>query len=53
MNMLAMNKNNFITCDQSLIELLVAFEASNLILTTKYFIDTMLSQTCESLKIKI
>ena len=54
MNMIAKDNQPFsITSDQGSIELLVALEPCYLIPSFKYFTDTMLPQTYESLKIKI
>ena len=52
MNMIAMDNQPFlITSVQGSINLLAALEPGHLILSTKYFTDTMLPQTYESLKI--
>ena len=54
MNMIAIDNKPFsITNDQGFIDLLAALEPGYLIPCNKYFIDTMLPQTCESLKISI
>ena len=47
------NQPFLITSDWGFIDLLAALEPSYLIPSDKYFTDTMLSQTYESLKIKI
>ena len=41
------------TGDQASIDLLATLEPDNLIPSTKYFTDTMLPKTYESLKVKI
>ena len=52
--MIAMDNQPFsITSDQDFIDLLAALEPGYLIPSHKYFTDTMLPQTYESLKIKI
>ena len=52
--MISMDKQPFsITSDQGSIDLLAALEPGDLIPSTKYFTNTMISRTYESLKIKI
>ena len=54
MNMIAMDNQPFsVTSDQGFIDLLATLEPSYLIPSNKYFTDTMLPQTYESLKIKV
>ena len=54
MNMIAMDNQPFsITSDQGFIDPLAALEPGYLIPSPKYFTDTMLPQTYESLKVKI